>query len=145
MKIDLKKFLSLPLNDGTEYWNYTKCCGCIKGIFNESLINSGHQASDFFTACDMVMFMGSRYGLPICSMSKPELGPLRLGRWEVRSSLPCTNPKLAQALDIGEYILLRGYPQKGKLYVAHMVEKFQLCEIVRESQKEKYEIQSQLG
>ena len=33
----MKKFLSLPLNDGLTYWNYNDGCGCIKGIFNESL------------------------------------------------------------------------------------------------------------
>lgn len=131
IKLDKKKFLELPLNDGMAYWN-AEGCGRIKGIFSEASNLSEKFDSDLRLAL----------GPPICKVenfdgyatytriSREKRTPFKKAGYG--GQISDVFPKLAQVLDIGEYILLKGYPQKAKLYVLHMIEKFNLCEIIDE-------------
>jgi hypothetical protein len=121
MKFDMKKFLSSPLNDGSTYWNYDDGCGCVKSVFNESLEEPLVYRSklSLTETADPGPFMAV-YGSPTCYVGQPIGG-------EVIKNI---NKKLKEVLDVGEHILIKGYPQKAKLYVAHMLEKFNLVELI---------------
>lgn len=131
IEFNLKKFLSLPLNDGFQYQSKDGSCGCIKGNFERSrLVHSLPVGPQY-------MAMSILYGQPIGVSMNSTVGKIKLSvydrfnriQWNQKISLlPST--KLQTVLDVGEDILLKGYPQKAKLYVAFMLKKHNLVDFV---------------
>jgi hypothetical protein len=129
LNFNLKKFLSLPLNDGTTYESYGGC-GCIKGNFTRSTVfNSSFFA---YSLCGAPAFpqVSTLSNLSRDLISQAKAFGYQPKTQRTLGTLHDTDDRLSKTLDIGEYILLRGYPQKAKLYVAHMIEKYNLCNIV---------------
>lgn len=106
MDFNTKEFLATSLNDGKVYWDYIDNCGCIKGIAAKT--------------CNSLEENRSIEGEPLFPTGTPELSWMN----EIRTEYP----RFGRALDVAEHILLAGYPQKAKLYITHVIEKYEVLE-----------------
>ena len=136
LKLNLKQFLLLPLNSGLNPWNTNSDCGCIKGNFYKTLLPEA-------TPVEINANLAKLFGNPICGTDPVTLGKV-YDKDGIRYAKPAlatihqSHPKLGEVLDIAEMILINGFPQRAKDYVATMIRKFNLCEItddfIRESE-----------
>lgn len=77
-------------------------------------------------------------GKPICDVNsglKTYGSPKELS-YRIVGNIHKDYPKLAEVLDIGEFILRKGFPQKGKLFTAYALEKFNLVEFINRDEQE---------
>lgn len=91
---DMKEMLLLSLNDGRRFWDTSKQCGCIKGVFAVA-----------------------------CGQDSDTITVDHDGRSWLRQ-IALRFPRLHRALDVAERILLVGFPQKAKLYLSFVIEKY---------------------
>jgi hypothetical protein len=110
---NVKKFLSLPLNNGKRYIESNGSCGCIKGNFVASL-DEFHCDSIYYESSD------SNYYVPI---------PRMFSRLAVNTSSPeflqNIDLKMLQILNLAEDILLyREKPQRAKLFLVRALRKY---------------------
>ena len=105
LKLDVKKFLSLPLNDGTRYFDFSGTCGCIKGNF--SLCSNMVSIVDSSKTYPLSLADVLEYILPVGYSTNRFIGEIHF-----------TDPILGQILNRAEDILRTHHrPQYAKLFL----------------------------
>jgi hypothetical protein len=110
LKLDVKKFLSLPLNDGTRYFDFSGTCGyitcgCIKGNF--SLCSNTVSIVDSSKTYPLSLADVLEYILPISLYTN-----------QFDRQIHFTDPILGQILNRAEDILRTHHrPQYAKLFL----------------------------
>lgn len=112
---NIHAYLSLPLNNGYSYSDFSGRF-CQKGGFFASAIG--------VTSEDMLL-------TPLTSLdeNQDKHDQFKEAVRDFCGTLAVCNPDLLLALDIAEYIHMSGYPQKAKLYLATVIDKFNLDKI----------------